>query len=70
MKNIKELLQLLDIEFPIAGGRHHAIMLEDSKVLLMIHLESSWKTFHLSDEDLEKDSSQIVMEIRDLIKGI
>lgn len=68
----KEFLQCLDKHFPILDlgehKRHHALMLENSKILLMLHVGEFWHNFSLDEEDFTKNPEDIVLKIKQLLK--
>lgn len=69
----KKFLQVLDQHFPIPAPTgedsrcHHAIMLEQDKILLMLHTGPNWQTFLLDEKDLDKDPEEIVSELKQLL---
>jgi len=71
LKNAKHFLQVLDKHFPITdegdSKRHHAMMIEQDKILLMVHTGTNWQSFLLDDEDCNKASETIVTELKKLL---
>jgi hypothetical protein len=69
LRQTKELLKLLNDTFPIESGRHHGVLLENDSIMLMIHLGPKWRTFILSEEDLDMEPKEIVTEIQNIISA-
>jgi hypothetical protein len=75
LRKTKELLELLDKTFVISPSdykyqKHHSLFLENDKINLIIHLESQWRSFILSEEDLDKEPQQIVQELQELMRTL
>jgi hypothetical protein len=68
----KKFLQCLNKHFPILDSgiytRHHALMLENDKFLLMLHIGPDWQTFFFNEEDFNKDPEDIVLELKQVLK--
>ncbi len=69
-KKTVELLKLATETFKIEKeGCHHSLTIENGKLMLTLVMgtEPTFKSFLLDEQDLEKDSEAIILEICDFL---
>ena len=70
LKKTVELLSLANETFKVEkDGCHHCLTIENGKLMLTLVMgtEPIFKSFLLDEQDLEKDSETIVLEICDFL---
>lgn len=67
MHPTKVLLLLITKGFPPPEGAHHAVLVQNNKLTLIIHVDGAFVHVILEDEDLERPPGDIFLDVTNLI---